>query len=148
MTGVAGGFSNIQNLVGGSAGNNFIFANNAAITGNINGTNLASTNTLDFSAYLTTVTANLSAVNNGVINNNSSSAIANYSNITKLIGSNNGNPITSDAGLNNILYLPSGKHLSNVTYTDAPTDRQGVIADPINFYFFNVTDAAASVTPA
>ena len=58
VTGVTGGFSNIQNLTGSTGTNTFTFNNGASISGNLNGGGSVP-NSLDVSAYTTPVTINL-----------------------------------------------------------------------------------------
>ncbi len=50
-------FSGVQNLTGGSAADDFVFADGAGVDGNINGG--GGSDTLDYSAYSTPVTVNL-----------------------------------------------------------------------------------------
>jgi hypothetical protein len=115
-------FSSIQNATGGDSGNNFIFANNAAMTGMINGGSLSNTNTLNYNAYTTDVSVLLSATNDGITNNSASSNITNFTNINNLVG---------NANNNNFITLPN--KTNTLTLTGA---REGYINDPIFFSGF------------
>src|SRR5207248_11126759 len=57
VSGVATTFTGVENLTGGSAADNFAFANGAGVTGTVDGG--AGTDTIDYSAYTTTVAVNL-----------------------------------------------------------------------------------------
>jgi CHAT domain-containing protein len=74
-------FSSIENLIGGTANDTFVFSKGASISGTINGE--VGIDTLNYSAYATPVTVNLAfgtATNTGVL-----------SNIENLIGGSSGN---------------------------------------------------------
>src|SRR5690606_8019334 len=86
VTGVGGNFASIQNLTGGSGTDNFIFANNADVTGLINGGSLATTNTLNYFAYTTPVNVLLTATNDGSTQNQAAATITNFTNINNLLG--------------------------------------------------------------
>lgn len=132
VTGIGGVFSNIQNLTGGSSGNNFIFADNANLTGSINGGSLANTNTLDFSAYSNPVLITLSSVNNGS-SATSLSTIASFTNINNLVGQMiNANQI----------YLTDSK----LTFVYTGT-KQGYISDPTFFNGFDIFGASTPIEP-
>src|SRR5574340_393681 len=49
VTGIGGNFSNIGALIGGNGADDFIFANNASLSGSLNGG--VGSNTVDWSAY-------------------------------------------------------------------------------------------------
>jgi filamentous hemagglutinin family protein len=128
VTGVSGvggtlSFLNMQNLTGGTGNNNFVFADNASVSGTINGRSLSNTNTLNFSAYTTAHTVVLSDTNSGLVRNSSGNVIANFSNINNLIGNNLLNEIT----------LPNKRN--TLTITDA---RIGFLNDPINFNGYQI----------
>ena len=62
VTGVSGTFSNIQNLVGGSSNDSFVFSNAATLAGTVDG-GAGGINTLDFTAYSTSVGITLTGSN-------------------------------------------------------------------------------------
>jgi filamentous hemagglutinin family protein len=121
VTGV-NAFSNIQNLVGGSFTNDFVFADNTSISGSINGTS-SSGNTVDYSGYSTPVTVTLTADEQGNTANNSSVNISNFSNIQSLIGTN-GSTLNA-----------AGNKVNEITFTGAA---QGSISDPTTFINFSI----------
>src|SRR5205814_2350581 len=57
ITGISGAFtfSNVQNINAGNQTNSFTFANNASLSGQLNGGSLANTNTLNYAAYSTPI---------------------------------------------------------------------------------------------
>ena len=91
VNGLAGGFSQIGNLTGGSGTNTFIFSANGKITGMINGGNTNNINIIDFSGYTQPVTLALSLpvsgnqFNAGTITSGSNT-IASMSQIQEMIG--------------------------------------------------------------
>jgi len=85
--------ANIENLVGGSGNNSFVFENGASITGTINGGENG-TNTLDYSAYTTGVTVNLADGN--------ATGMDGIANIINIIGGSASDFLTGD-DLNNQL---------------------------------------------
>ena len=133
VTGVGGVLSNMQNLVGGTAGNQFIFADNASVTGYINGVNLATTNTLNYSAYTTPVTIVLSTNKfNGTTFNNGNT-ITNYLNFNNLIGNGQAQSI--------LVLTP--EQLSQAVATGPMA---GFIGDPVFWSGFNVSFPASTQT--
>jgi hypothetical protein len=124
VTGVGGNFSNIQNLNASGSSNQFIFANNATITGSINGVSLANTNVANFTGYTTPINVALSATNNGV-STNGATTVANFDNVTDLEG---------NGSLDNYITLPS-TGTNTVTLTGP---KSGIINDPITFNGFLV----------
>ena len=60
VTGVTGGFTNIQNLMGGTGTNNFVFNNGESISGNLVGGGSGTNNTLNLSNYIPSVSVNVS----------------------------------------------------------------------------------------
>ncbi|HSW94465.1 MAG TPA: hypothetical protein VLJ15_08975 [Gammaproteobacteria bacterium] len=99
VTGVTGGFSNIQNLVGGTGNDNFIFGNNDSISGSLNG-GAGGTNTLDISAESSALNVNLqTATVTGVIGTT-------FSNLNDFIGS---------GSTNDTLTGTNGTHSWNIT---------------------------------
>jgi len=129
-----GSFNNIQNITGGNAGNQFIFADNASLTGLLNGGGLS---TLSYLPYTTPVHVTLTDDNDkfvGNARNNSNALITSYSNINNLVG----NP-----GLNNIL-TPTNAQLSRVQITGPMSGR---IEDPLTWSGFNVILPPTAVPP-
>jgi fibronectin-binding autotransporter adhesin len=137
VTGIGGNVSNIQNVTGGSNNNTFIFADNASISGILNGGSQASTNgsvnTLNYNAYTSPISVTLadnkfngSTTNNGV-------TITNYTNINNIIGNSNMNlTITHAQGL-------------NLVYTSATS---GYIGDPVFWSgFSNIAILAGPPSP-
>jgi len=135
MTGISNGFSNIQNLVGGTGDDHFIFANNATISGTISGgTTLTNNgnNSLDFTAYSTALNAYMTSSSNefiGNVRNSGNSMIANYNNIDRLIG---------NEFVDNTLTLPVGKGSAIVIYTPGFNNRVGYIGDPLYFDYWRI----------
>ncbi len=85
LTSVAS-FSSIQNLVGGTATNDFVFANNGGISGTINGTSSAG-NVVDYSAYTTPMSLALTANNSGfALNQGGAYITGNFTNIQTIAG--------------------------------------------------------------
>ena len=131
VTGIGGGFSNIQNLTGSSTGTNtFTFTGSGAVTGLINGGNTTQMNTVDYSGSTQPITLTLSAptsgneFNSGEINN---SIITDpFTNIQQIIG----NSLTQ-----NYIVLPNKPNIT-VVFTNAARTA-GYIGDP--FYFTNFT---------
>lgn len=124
-------FNNIANLTGGSGADQFVFANNASISGLVNGGSLASQNTLNYLAYTTNINAFLSSsptptLFNGTIANNGTT-ITTYQNINNLIANGNNT---------NILNLPN--KMNTITITGP---KQGYVNDPLNFKGFGVISA-------
>jgi fibronectin-binding autotransporter adhesin len=98
-------FTNIQNLMGGTSSNNFVFANNASISGNVNG-NSSSSNTLDLSAYTNAPTVTISADNAGMASANNVNILSQFSNIQNVTGNGSGYLYVSANKVNNI-YISS-----------------------------------------
>ncbi|MFZ2314466.1 MAG: hypothetical protein WAW86_02245, partial [Gammaproteobacteria bacterium] len=113
-------FSRIQNLIGGIYNDNFIFADNTAVSGTVNGGTIGnSINTLTYSNYTTPISAVLSSINAGIINNNSARTITTFDNINSLMSTNN---------LNNEITLPNKSNSMIVSNALV-----GSINDPIFF---------------
>ncbi|MBL4827165.1 MAG: DUF4347 domain-containing protein [Spongiibacteraceae bacterium] len=85
--------ANIENLIGGSGNNTYVFENGASITGAIDGGENG-TNTLDYSAYSSTVTVNLA--------DGTATGTAGVSNIINLVGGSGNDSLTGN-DLNNQL---------------------------------------------
>ena len=142
VTGVGGGFSNIQNLTGSSTGTNtFTFTGSGAVTGLINGGNTTQMNTVDYSGSTQPITLTLSAptsgneFNSGEINN---SIITDpFTNIQQIIG----NSLTQ-----NYIVLPNKSNIT-VVYTNAERT-SGYIGDPFFFTNFIIHGFTPPVPPA
>ncbi len=131
VTGVTGGFSNIQNLTGGTGINTFFFTGTGSINGQIDGGNITNINSINFSGYsgpisLTLALPSGNELNTGSVNNSSAVRIASFTQIQQAIG--------SSTGLDT-LTLPNKSNLT-ITYTNA-AHTAGYISDP--FYFSNIT---------
>ncbi|HEY2761028.1 MAG TPA: hypothetical protein VGI75_09795, partial [Pirellulales bacterium] len=79
-TGSVGGFSfsNVGNLTGGTQNDTFVFANGSTVAGVVNGGD--GTDTLNYNAYTTTITVDLSA--------GTASNLGGFTNIENVVGSN------------------------------------------------------------
>ena len=85
-------FSGFGNLTGGSNNDTFIFSNGTRITGLINGTNLASLNTLNYLLYATPVTVTYTDPFTGNTQNNSGEFITHFTNINNILQASNPSP--------------------------------------------------------
>ena len=115
-------FSKIQNLTGGNKNNTFIFADQASVTGTLNagtGSLENTTNTLDYSAYLTPITMTVLGESNGVTQNNSSTFISNFTNVNNLKASGDGTIVIAASNKVNTLHITGSL--------------QGYINDPLVF---------------
>jgi hypothetical protein len=125
FSGIGGSFSQIQSFRSGSMDNTFIFADGARITGIIFGYTPANMaiymNTIDYSAYTTSVNVSLSSTltGSGIMFNSTFTPIAAFTNINDLAANDPGN---------NSLTLPD--ELNQVVVTAPHT---GYINDPIYF---------------
>lgn len=142
VTGVIGGFSNFENLVGSSTGTNtFAFTGNGFITGSINGGNTTQVNTMDFSAANQAMTISLSSptsgnqFNAGQLSNGAVSS--QFSNIQQAIG---------NSAQQNYIVLPTKNNIS-ITYTNA-AKTSGSIADPFLFTGFTIQNPPAPTPPS
>lgn len=130
VTGV-NSFSQIQNLTGGNSGNLFAYANNAVTTGLLNGGNLASENTINYSAYTSDVSVNLApGLFEGTAEANGGFITYFYQNINNLIANGNNN---------NSLTLPNKMNTLTVTGSQS-----GYINDPLYYSGFNMFTALGS----
>ncbi len=133
-----GGFSNIQNLTGGTGISTFNFIGNGGLSGTIDGGNVidggpSGTNTIDFTNYTgslplsITLSMPLSGTDfdSGSISDSTSALIVAFTRIKQAIGSTGGN---------DILILPNNKTTVVINYT---TPTSGTINDP--FYFNNLS---------
>jgi filamentous hemagglutinin family protein len=122
LTDVSGGFSNIQNLTGGTGADTFRFSDGASVSGTINGGS-GGTKTLDYStSYTNPITLTLTADHEGTIKDNSNTLITTFLNIGNVT-----------AGSGSALVLPS-KSNNTLTFTafgtgqaNDPTDYSGFI---------------------
>jgi hypothetical protein len=98
VTGVT--FSGFQNLIGGGGNDTFVFSNGQGVTGTINGG--GGTDKLDFSAYTTNLTWDITGTNAGTVGGVSFSYIQNLtggSGVDKFVFGDNGNVMgTIDGG--------------------------------------------------
>lgn len=142
VTGLGGNFNNIQNLTGGNNTDIFVFADGAIVSGMIDGGNSptpAQRNTLDFTAYTTSVTVNLiNNIRSGESRNTANGWMSGHSNINYLM---------ADRSLNNIINLQSGTTGTPVTVTNA-TMKRGYIGNPTFFDGFNVNIPATPIPDA
>jgi len=125
LSGVTGtfDFSNIQNLTGGNNGNTFVVADNASMSGTVNGGSLANINTLNYAAYNGPINVLLSSLNagTGTILNNVQATVIAFTNM---------NAFTSNS-INNMLTLAN--ETNNLTVTSV---KYGYINDPTYFNSF------------
>lgn len=142
VSGVVGNFSfaNMQNLTGGNNGNDFNFNDGASVSGLIDGSNLASTNTINYSLYATSIKVLLANLfYSGDTQNNSGAFITHFLNINSLVGTNEGN---------SVLQLPD--KFSTITFTGPAA---GYVNDPLYFRQFgkfvtpNSSDQVVFVAP-
>lgn len=130
VTGVTGGFSNIQNLVGGNANNTFVFADGGSVT-TLNGGSLANTNILDHSGVTSAVTIFLDSTFVGTTRNASNTVLNSFSNINQVNGDYANDIIDTSAKV----------------FTVVETGfREGYIDDPL-YYFGYLVQGAAPVPP-
>jgi filamentous hemagglutinin family protein len=130
-SGVASGllFNNIQNLIGTTSGaNDFIFSDGAILSGAITGGNTVSGNTIDFSMYVPSITASLSADGAGALLNSDQFVLGGFSQIHNLVGQNS----LLSAGHASILKTTSTK-ANTITLTGVGS---GYVNDPVNFSGF------------
>jgi Ca2+-binding RTX toxin-like protein len=88
--------SKIERIVGGSGNNTFAFEDGATFAGTIDG-GTGGTNTLDYSAYATAVTVNLST---GAATGIGGGAAGKFSNIRNVTGGSGADTLTGDANAN------------------------------------------------
>ncbi len=130
VNGVTSGFSNIQNLTGGTGLSVFTFTGNGTISGVIDGGNMTFVNTLDFSGYAQPVALTLDIPAGNIFNSGSIGGMGTFTQIQKAIGTPGGA---------STLTLPNKPNIT-VNYAD------GSIGDP--FYFVNLTLINAPAIPA
>ena len=131
-------FSNMENLIGGAASNDFVFSDGALITGTINGGSLnpGVTNLLNYFAYTSPVNVFLTATNVGTSVNGTTTTITTFSNINSLLAKN-----TID---NYITPPPGALDANKVVLTGF---RQGIINDPL-FYNGFIIPGLTFIPPA
>ena len=119
LVGKTSGWSNIENLSGGTNNDDFIFNDEATLTGIINGE--GGNNTVDYSAYTTNLSLNFSNISNieiligGSVNDTlRGNNIANIWNIT---GTNEGT--VEGINFSNIENLTGGEGEDSFTFTDS-----------------------------
>jgi len=142
VTGVTGGFFNIQNLTGGTGTNTFNFTGNGSISGIINGGNTTNMNTINYSGDAESVMMTLAIpvsgneLNSGSIKNNASTTISSFIQIQQVIG--------SSLALDDLI-LPNKPNIS-ITYTDA-SHTAGFIGDPFFFNNFSLENVPVQPVP-
>ncbi|MGH8379133.1 MAG: hypothetical protein ACRER7_09255, partial [Gammaproteobacteria bacterium] len=112
VTSVGGTFSNIGNLIGGTGADDFIFSNNAGLSGTLNGG--GGNDNLDWSAY--TTARNVTLIGPGSVDGvqgTEASIAGGFDNTTSLIGANGA------SGLLNALTGPNSSNTWNVTANNA-----------------------------
>ncbi|MBU6510028.1 MAG: hypothetical protein KGQ73_07595, partial [Gammaproteobacteria bacterium] len=133
VTGIGGTFSNIGTLIGGSSTDDFIFANNASLSGTLDGG--GGNDTLDWSAY--TSARNVVIVGPGSVDGmqgTEASIAGGFDNIAIIVGANGA------GGLLNALTGPNSSNTWNVTASNAG-NLDGVLAFS-NFQTLNGGTAA------
>lgn len=96
------GGDDVENLVGGSGNDLFVFGDGAVTAGTIDGG--AGSNTLDYTNYSTAVTVNLS--------NGTATGTTGVSAISNIIGGQGNDTLTGDANANNLNGGPGSDHLN------------------------------------
>ncbi len=134
---MVGGFSNIQNLTGGTGTDTFTFTGNGSISGLIDGGDTTTMNTIDYSGYTQPVALTLATptvgdeFNTGTIDNNASIRVASFTQVQQAL-----------APIGSTIILPNNKANISITYTnDAHTD--GFIGDPFFFTNFRILNPPA-----
>jgi hypothetical protein len=128
-----GGFSNIQNLVGGSANNTFTFYNNSGLNSIIGGPSLTGngTNTLNFANYSQGLNITITSETGGNATTNGSNYM-NFNNINNLTGNGSSKITISNPSKTNVIHITGSS--------------SGYVNDPINFTGFNSIASAANTT--
>jgi autotransporter-associated beta strand protein len=86
-------FSGFGNLTGGNNADTFIFNNATRVTGLINGTNLASANTLNYLSYAPPIKVTLFTATSGKVQNANKTVITNFININNILSPNPSPPV-------------------------------------------------------
>jgi hypothetical protein len=124
LSGYVTAFSNIQSLTGSTGANTFNFADNASISGLLNGGANTANNTLNYTAYTTGINVELGTllgdIFDGTVTNHLSATISSFQNI---------GTINSNLAQTNTMTLPN--KVNTLFVTDAAI---GYINDPL---FFN-----------
>lgn len=129
VTNLGGGFSNMQNITGGSMGNTFMFQTNGSLSGMLSGGSLSNAlsptttniNTLDFMNYASPTVVALNTITSGTV-----STFTTPSNL--IVTFNNINNLNSNILYTNKLILPPGKNVITITGGGI-----GSINDPTGF---------------
>jgi filamentous hemagglutinin family protein len=118
VTGVAS-FNNIQNLTGGNGDNNFIFADNASVSGMIDTSQSTGVNSINAAAYSSVLNATLLADHQGFLANGSAATLATFNNMENIYGNGSGT-VTINDNLPNTLEVigPLEAIFSDPTYLD------------------------------
>lgn len=134
LAGYVGSFSQIQNLTGSTANNTFVFADNASISGIIDGGSASGTNTLDYTAYTSDISVNLGTllgnIFDGTTLNSLSGTINQFQNIST---------IDTNTSLTNSITMPNK---ANTVYVTGSTI--GYINDPLYFSGFTNFNAVGA----
>ncbi|HVC29488.1 MAG TPA: hypothetical protein VNF48_08095 [Gammaproteobacteria bacterium] len=136
VTGIAGGFTNIGNLVGGNGADTFMFANGASLAGTLDGGGTISGNdTIDWSGYITA--RNVILTGTGSIDGmqgTETSITGGFDNITNVIGAN------GTAGLLNNITGPNTVNTWNVTNNNG-----GNLNSALNFSNFQILTGGSGI---
>jgi fibronectin-binding autotransporter adhesin len=130
VTGIGGGFSNIENIIGGNSSNTFIFGSNGSVSGLLNGGSASSNNVINLSAYAASIRLALTSESSGSVLNGQTT-ITNFNGIGNVIGNQS-----------STLVVPSGK--SNTIMLSEFAG--GSVNDPIYFSGFNTLVGTGSTT--
>ena len=119
LAGKTSGWSNIENLSGGTDNDNFIFSDGATLAGIINGED--GNDTVDYSAYITNLTLNFSDLNNieTLIGGGANNTLRgdNTANIWNITGTNSGT--VQGTNFSNIENLAGGTSTDEFIFTDS-----------------------------
>lgn len=126
LTSYVNSFSNIQSLTGSSAANSFVFADNASVSGLIDGGSDTASNTLSYTAYNSNINVALGTIVgdifDGTITNHLGATISSFQNI---------GTINTNTTQTNTITLPNKSNTLFVTGSAA-----GYINDPLFFSGF------------
>jgi hypothetical protein len=117
-------FSNVQNLIGGTGNDLFIFSNGKGLTGTINGG--GGTNELDYAPYTSAVTVNLASHN--------ATGTGGFANIQTLVGGSGSNTLVGPNATNtwNITGTNAG-NVAGVSFSAFPNLTGGTGMDVFKF---------------
>ncbi|MEQ9486587.1 CHAT domain-containing protein [Coleofasciculus sp. F4-SAH-05] len=104
------GFTSIENLIGGTAADTFVFNNNGIISGTIDGGGGLGTDSLDYSKAVNSVTLDLETIENveALIGNNDITLVGENTPNSWTITGNNSGTVNSRLTFSNILNLTGG----------------------------------------